>query len=103
MYTVVETAYFQQLVPKIWDKVEHEAFVDWISTHPLAGDVIPGTGKLRKLRWSRSGMGKQGGARVIYFNRLENGSIVLLAVYAKSVEDNLSPAFLRRLLALEEK
>lgn len=47
-------------------------------------------------------MGKSGGARVIYFNRLDSGLIVLLTVYAKAVSDNLSAAFLRHLKALEE-
>lgn len=47
-------------------------------------------------------MGKRSSARVIYFNPLENGRIVLLIVYSKSVDDNLSAAFLRKLLELEE-
>jgi len=46
-------------------------------------------------------MGKRGGTRVIYFNLLDAGLVVLLTVYAKSVDDNLSAAFLRRLAALE--
>lgn len=58
---------------------------------------------MRKVRWSRVGMGKSGGVRVIYFNQLEDGRIVLLTVYAKSVDDRLSDTFSRRLLALEEK
>ena len=58
---------------------------------------------LRKVRWSRRGMGKSGGVRVIYFNQLESGFLVLLTVYAKSVNDTLSDTFLRRLLELEEK
>jgi hypothetical protein len=50
---------------------ERLEFVGWIAANPLAGDVIPGSGGCRKVRWSRSGMGKRGGVRVIYFNRLE--------------------------------
>ena len=67
----------------------------------MAGDVIPGAGSLRKVRWSRQGVGKRGGARVIYFNRMEAGFLVLLTVYAKSVDDSLSVEFMRRLAALE--
>ena len=52
---------------------------------------------LRKVRWARQGMGKRGGARVIYFNRLENGEIWLLIVYAKAKFDNLPAAFLNKL------
>jgi hypothetical protein len=59
--------------------------------------VIPGAGGLRKVRWSRSGMGKRGGARVIYFTRLASGELVLVLVYAKAKFDNLRPEFLLKL------
>jgi hypothetical protein len=102
MYTVKQTALFQRKAASVLSDSELDDFIDWISRNPLAGDVIPGAAPLRKVRWSRDGMGKRGGSRVIYFNKLESGLIVLLIVYAKSVDDNLSPAFLRKLLELEE-
>lgn len=52
---------------------------------------------LRKMRWSRQGRGKRGGARVIYYTRLANGELVLLLVYAKAKFDNLRPEFLLKL------
>ncbi len=64
---------------------------------PLVGDVIPGAGPLRKVRWSRQGVGKRGGAWVIYFNRLASGEVVLLLVYTKTKFDNLRPEFLVKL------
>lgn len=102
MFTVKETALFQRKAMDVFSEGEREVFINWIATNPLAGDVIPGTGSLRKVRWSRDGMGKRGGARVIYFNQLDNGLVVLLMAYAKSVDDNLSAAFLRKLAQLEE-
>ncbi|MBK9346764.1 MAG: peptidylprolyl isomerase [Burkholderiales bacterium] len=63
--------------------------VSFISDNPLAGDVIPGAGSLRKVRRKRGGMGKSGGARVIYYTRLANGEVVLVAVYAKAKFDNM--------------
>jgi hypothetical protein len=66
MLTVIETPVFQSMVEAIWTPSEREDFAVFISEYPLAGDVIPQTGGLRKLRWSRQGMGKRGGARVIY-------------------------------------
>ena len=57
--------------------------------------MIPGAGSLRKVRWTRQG--KRGGARVIYFNRLASGEVVLLLVYAKAKFDNLRPEFLLKL------
>jgi len=58
---------FQRYSASIWDEAEREQFT-WIAANPLADDVIPGAGGLRKVRWSRTGMGKRGGARVIYYN-----------------------------------
>lgn len=97
MLTVIESAEFMAWARSVWSDAEREAFVDWIAVNPTAGDVIPGAAPLRKVRWSRSGMGKRGGARVIYFTRLANGEIVLLLVYAKSKFDNLGPEFLLKL------
>jgi hypothetical protein len=54
------------------------------------GDVIPGTGGIRKLRWRARGSGKRGGARVIYYFRDLNMPVFLLAVYAKGEKMNLT-------------
>ena len=59
--------------------------------------MIPGSGGCRKVRWSRAGMGKRGGARVIYYNPLESGEIWLLMVYVKAKSDNLPASFLNQL------
>jgi hypothetical protein len=75
-------------------------FVDFISGKPLEGDVIPGTKSLRKVRWSRPGMGKRGGARVVYFVRSAAGEVVLVVAYAKGSADNLPAEFLNRLKEL---
>jgi hypothetical protein len=56
----------------------------------------------RKVRWSRAGMGKRGGARVIYFN-VTDGRIWLLIAYAKAKFDNLPAEFLSRLKAEVER
>lgn len=97
MLTVIETPEFMAWSAQVWRDDERIEFVDWIAENPLAGDVIPGTGSLRKVRWSRAGMGKRGGARVIYFTKLANGELILLLVYAKAKFDNLRPEFLLKL------
>ena len=61
------------------------------------------TGGLRKVRWSRPGMGNRGGVRVIYMLRNAQGALVLLTVYAKGEHDTLSPAFLPSLAQLYEE
>jgi hypothetical protein len=68
MYTVAETDVFIRYAQQVWSADERDAFVTWIASNPLAGDVIPGTAGLRKVRYSRQGVGKRGGVRVVYYN-----------------------------------
>ena len=93
MYTIVETPTFIADAKSIWTEDEHGAFCTWLSSNPEAGDVIPKSGGCRKIRWSRAGMGKRGGVRIIYFTRLACGEIWLLVIYAKNVQENI-PAHL---------
>lgn len=93
MLTIVETPTFQRLWPDYW--TERGEFATWPALTPDAGDVVPGSGGVRKARWSRKGTGKRGGVRVVYFNRLANGEIWLLLIYAKSTQDNIPAAVLR--------
>lgn len=102
MLTVIETPVFLRYAAKVWDDAEREDFITWLAEHPDAGDVIAATGGLRKVRWSRPGMGKRGGIRVIYMWRNAQGELVLLTVYAKAEHDTLSNAFLRSLAQLYE-
>ena len=89
MYTVIERPIFQRQAASIWTDDEREAFIDWIAANPFAGDVIPGANGARKVRWAVQGRGKSGGARVIYFNWLDDGAIELFAVYAKNDRENM--------------
>ncbi|TDR80681.1 transcriptional regulator [Paludibacterium purpuratum] len=97
MFTVIETHIFKRSADDVWSEGERLLFIEWLTGNPLAGDVIPGAGGLRKVRWGRAGMGKRGGARVIYYNLLDDGFIYLLMVYTKAKFDNLPPAFLNQL------
>lgn len=96
LLTVVETEAFIVQAGRVWTAEEHDAFVDWIAAHPLAGEVIPGADGARKLRWAASGRGKRGGARVIYFVLREDGAVVLIAVYTKSERADLPRKQIRR-------
>ncbi len=101
--TVAQTAAFRNAAEAIWSEEELDAFVNWIALNPLAGDVIPGSGGLRKLRWAAGGRGKRGGARVIYYNVLASGTLWLLIAYTKSKFDNLPASFLKELKHAVEK
>lgn len=91
MLTVIKTPTFQKQADKVWSKEDRHAFIDWIAANPQAGDVIPGADGARKLRWAVQGKGKRGGARVIYFNLSEDELVLLVAIYTKSEQSNLSP------------
>lgn len=97
MKTIIETGDFQRFADKVWNNEEREEFINWISNNPLSGDIIPGTGGLRKVRWSRAGMGKRSGARIIYYSVEAEGLIWLLLVYAKAKFDNLPTEYLAKL------
>lgn len=91
LITVVETALFVKQSEVIWRSDERLEFIDYVASNPEAGDIIPGTGGVRKVRWSRQGSGKRGGVRVIYFYHSTEIPLYLLMVYAKARQENLSP------------
>ena len=100
MYTFIETPTFAADADRLWKEDERMEFFEWLSNDPEAGVVIPGSGGCRKVRWSRTGSGKRGGVRVIYYLRLASGEIWLLVVYPKSEQDNI-PAHLLKVLREE--
>lgn len=81
MLSIFETPTFVAEAAKIWADEERLEFFAWIATEPETGAVIAGSGGCRKVRWSRPGMGKRGGARVIYFTRLAAGELCMLLIY----------------------
>ena len=97
MLTVVETPTFVRLSEDLWSEDDRTGFIDFIAANPEAGDVVPESGGLRKIRWGRAGRGKRGGVRVIYYNRLTQGEIWLLLIYGKSVQDNIPAHVLRQI------
>ena len=96
MRTVAETAVFIRYAAEVWSDAERQEFINFIAANPEAGDIIRGSGGCRKVRWSRSGTGKRGGARVIYFLASDD-TVWLLIVYAKAKFDNLPASFLAQL------
>ena len=88
--TIVELSPYIRTINAMWDEDTQAEFKNYIAYNPLAGDVIPGTGGIRKIRWQSSGHGKRGGARVIYYVYNENNPIYLLAAYNKNVQKDMS-------------
>jgi hypothetical protein len=89
MYTVIETPTFTADAKDLLSEEDRGALCAWLAARPEAGDVIPGSGGCRKVRWRRKGTGKSGGVRVIYFTRLRSGELWLLVIYAKTVRGNI--------------
>ncbi len=97
MLTVVETPTYLRSIGGVWSAVEAAEFVDFIAQKPDAGDVMVGTHGMRKVRWSRSGMGKRGGVRVVYLWRDAADTVYLIVAYTKAKFDSLPVEFLNRL------
>lgn len=70
---------------------------------PDAGPLIPRSGGLRKIRWSASGHGKRGGARIIYYWATAQERILMLFIYTKNERDNLTPDQIKMLRQVIEK
>ena len=87
---VAETAVFMRQASVLWTEDERLEFVDFIARNPEAGDLIPASGGVRKIRWGRRGSGKRGGVRIIYFYHDPAMPVYLLMIYAKARRDDLS-------------
>lgn len=97
MFTFVELPPFSALRDELFPDDELVLLQCHLAAHPEAGAVIPGTKGCRKLRWAAKGKGKRGGARVIYFLRLDAGLVVLVAAYSKGERDDVPRPWLRKL------
>jgi hypothetical protein len=101
--TVVETPEFLAVTRDLFDEASRMALVNYLAHNPMAGQLIPGTGGVRKLRWGLEGQGKRGGVRVIYFYHSAYLPLFALTAYAKNVKGDIDQADrkdLRRLTKL---
>lgn len=101
--SVVETPEFLAATRRMMTDEERGLLVDYLAYNPAAGELIPSTGGVRKLRWGLEGRGKRGGARVVYFYHNEAMPLFALTAYAKNERADLSQADrndFRRLTAL---
>lgn len=90
LVTVVETPEFIARVDKLMAETQRLALIDYLAGNPMAGDLMPGTGGVRKLRWALAGRGKRGGARIIYFFHSADLPLFALTAYAKNERADLS-------------
>ncbi|HEY8069924.1 MAG TPA: type II toxin-antitoxin system RelE/ParE family toxin [Burkholderiales bacterium] len=92
LITVAETQEYVRCAAKLLSAEERAGVVAYLAANPRAGDLMQGTGGVRKLRWARGGRGKSGGVRVIYYFHSEAMPLYLLTVFGKNERANLSHA-----------
>jgi mRNA-degrading endonuclease RelE of RelBE toxin-antitoxin system len=97
MFSFIETKLFTKLITDYLSDEEYSQLQQALIKNPEAGDLIPGSGGVRKLRWGVKGRGKRGGVRVIYYVRTRRGQIWMLTVYAKNVAENIPAHLLRKI------
>jgi hypothetical protein len=88
--SVIEFAAYRRRADALLTAEEQDAVVDFIAYDPTCGDLIPGTGGLRKVRIGQGERGKRGGARVIYYFYNTGFPLLLLGLYAKNEKADLS-------------
>mgnify|MGYP001587301078 FL=1 len=90
MQTIVELPEFIKRADKLLNPSQKDELITYLATYIRAGELMIGTGGVRKLRWSARGKGKSGGVRIIYYYHSEIMPLFLLAVFSKSEKVNLS-------------
>ncbi|MDR1487354.1 MAG: type II toxin-antitoxin system RelE/ParE family toxin [Deltaproteobacteria bacterium] len=90
--TVIETPSFLRDSKKHLDDDERKELVSFLAYNPAIGDLIQGTGGVRKVRWAREGGGKSGGFRVIYFYSSPGAPLFILNLFAENEQANISQA-----------
>ena len=97
MAVFFETPVFTRRVTELLSDDEYAELQKVLVADPNAGDLIPGSGGLRKIRWAIQGRGKRGGARIIYYHLISRDQFYILLIYGKNEQDDLSPEQLRML------
>ena len=102
MFPFIETSSFENWKPKYLSDDENAELQQFLLAQPFAGDLVPGSGGVRKLRWKVRGRGKRGGVRIIYYVRFEPNEFWMLTIYAKSRHENVPSHILKKLKEIFE-
>lgn len=87
---IIETSIFTRRIKELMSDDEYRALQETLVNRPGMGDIVQGTGGLRKVRWKQEGHGKSGGVRVIYYWMTEDEQLYMLYVYTKSEQEDLT-------------
>lgn len=100
---IIETRIFTKRVLEMMEDEEYRLLQQALAIRPDWGAIIPGSGGLRKLRWSVPGGGKRGGVRIIYYWAVKENIILLLFLFRKNEQDDLTPSQLQTLRKIVEE
>ncbi|MAF16002.1 MAG: addiction module toxin RelE [Marinomonas sp.] len=100
--TITELPEYIKRAEALLSESERKSVIDYLSEHPKAGDIMEGTGGIRKLRWSKGNRGKSAGVRVIYYYHDERIPLYLLTMFGKNERANLSKSDRNALAKLVE-
>ena len=100
---IIETTVFTKLIGQLMDDDHYRELQELLIENPEIGDLIQGSGGLRKIRWKLTGRGKRGGVRVIYYWAASVDQIRMLYVYSKSDQENLTKDQLKILRQIVER
>jgi len=93
----IETTIFTKLLPKYLTDDEYRVFQWYLLLNPESGDLIRGSGGIRKIRWAQKGKGKRGGIRIIYFWKKSDDEIWLLTLYSKNEKATIPSHILKKI------
>jgi hypothetical protein len=94
---IIETPVFTRRVLDILSDDEYKDLQVFLSANPAAGNIIPGSNGLRKLRWNIKGKGKRGGSRIIYYWVKPKDMLLMLFLFKKNEQTNITADQLKRL------
>ena len=98
VFTFIESSIFERVLPVYLDDDEYAELQQYLIQNPEAGEVVPGSGGVRKVRWARPGSGKRGGLRLIHFVRYRPSEFWMLPLYAKARRENVPAHILKQLV-----
>ena len=93
----IETSIFTKLLSKYLSDDDYRGFQSYLLQKPDAGKIVRGSGGVRKVRWAKSGEGKSGGLRIIYYWKKSEHEIWLLTLYSKSERATIASHVLKQI------
>ncbi|MEP3351507.1 MAG: type II toxin-antitoxin system RelE/ParE family toxin [Marinomonas sp.] len=93
----IETSIFTKVLPSYLSDDDYRGLQSYLLQKPDAGDIVRGSGGVRKVRWAPSGKGKSGGVRAIYYWKKSEHEIWMLTMYSKSESSTIAPHVLKQI------